>query len=45
MIALLILGAWMLAIALFIDFSISKMGKKDDQKPTDQSTKFDEETK
>jgi len=42
MIPLLILGAWMLAIALFIDFSISKLGKKDDRKPTDKS---DEETK
>jgi hypothetical protein len=45
MITLLILGAWMLAIALFIDFSVSKLEKKDDKKPTDESTKSDEETK
>lgn len=45
MIALLILGAWMLAIALFIDFSISKMAKKDEQKPKDESIESDKEIK
>ena len=45
MIPLLILGAWMLAIALFIDFSVSKLGKKDDQKPKDESIESDKENK
>jgi len=45
MIALLILGAWMLAIALFIDFSVSKLGKKDDRKPKDESIESDKENK
>jgi hypothetical protein len=39
MIQLLIVGFWIFAIALFIDFSVSNMGKRDDQKPTDKSDK------
>jgi len=45
MIQLLILGAWILAIALFIDFSVSNLEKKDDQKSKDESTKSDKENK